>query len=82
MSSLSRGDVSNVIENMIDIVPKYLMMGKSISLGELGTLRISFGSEGVEDPGQFSAAKIKGVKIIFTPGIELKKELETIQFER
>ena len=82
MSSLSRGDVSNVIENMIDIVPKYLMMGKSISLGELGTLRVSFGSDGVDDAAQFSNAKIKGLKIIFTPSVELKKELEAIRFEK
>ena len=82
MSSLSRGDVSNVIENLIDIIPKYLLMGKSISLGELGTLRVSFGSDGVDDTAQFSATKIKGVKIIFTPGVELKKELKTIRFEK
>ncbi|MDR0604177.1 MAG: HU family DNA-binding protein, partial [Bacteroidales bacterium] len=39
MSSLSRGDVSNVIENLLEIIPKYLLMGKSVGLGELGSLR-------------------------------------------
>ena len=81
-SSLSRGDVSNVIENLIDIIPKYLLMGKSVNMGELGTLRVSFGSDGVDDAAQFSNAKIKGLKIIFTPSVELKKELEAIRFEK
>lgn len=82
MSSLSRGDVSNVIENMLDVIPKYLLMNKSVSLGELGTLRLSFSSEGVEDLKDFNTNKINGVKVIFTPGTELKKQLGNIKFEK
>jgi predicted histone-like DNA-binding protein len=82
LSSLSRGDVSSVIENLIDVMPKYLLMGKSVNLGELGTLRISFGSEGVENETDFNTSKIKGVKIVFTPGVELKKQLTAIKFEK
>jgi predicted histone-like DNA-binding protein len=81
ISSLSRGDVSNVIESLIDIMPKYLLMGKSVSLGELGTLRISFGSEGVEEEKDFNVSKISGVKFVFTPGVTLKRQLEEIHFE-
>ena len=82
ISSLSRGDVSSVIENLIDILPKYLLMGKSVNLGELGTLRVSFSSEGVANENEFNASKIKGVKIVFTPGVELKKELGSMRFEK
>jgi predicted histone-like DNA-binding protein len=82
LSSLSRGDVSNVINNLIDTVPKYLFMNKSVSLGELGTFRISFSSEGVEDPKDFSVDKISGIRILFVPSTELKKKLEHIHFEK
>lgn len=81
-SSLSRGDVTSTIENMLDTMPKYLLMGKSISLGEFGTLRLSFTSEGVDKPDEFNANMISGVKIIFTPSVELKKALEDIKFEK
>ncbi|WP_423128663.1 HU family DNA-binding protein [Gaoshiqia sp. Z1-71] len=81
-SSLSRGDVSNAIENLIDTMPKYLLMGKSINLGEFGTLRISFSSEGVEAPEQFNTNKISRVKVIFTPSIEFKAALDRIKFEK
>jgi predicted histone-like DNA-binding protein len=39
LSSLTRGDVSNVIDNLLDTVPRYLLMGKSVNLGGLGTFR-------------------------------------------
>jgi predicted histone-like DNA-binding protein len=82
VSSLARGDVSNVIESLIDIVPKYLLMGKSVVLGELGTFRISFSSEGVDEPGEFTVYRISGVRVIFTPSAEFKKALASIKFEK
>jgi predicted histone-like DNA-binding protein len=57
-------------------------MGKSVNLGELGTFRISFSSEGVEDPKDFTVDKISGVHILFTPGTELRRKLGSIRFER
>ncbi|MDR1672697.1 MAG: HU family DNA-binding protein [Bacteroidales bacterium] len=82
LSSLSRGDVSNVIENLIEALPKYLLMGKSVRIGEFGTLRLSFSSDGVDNPADFSTGKISGVKIIFTPGAELKRKLTSIKLEK
>ncbi|MDR1199199.1 MAG: DNA-binding protein [Prevotellaceae bacterium] len=82
LSSLARGDVANVIDSLIDTVPKYLLMGRSVSLGELGTLRISFSSEGVASAADFNTSMITGVKIIFTPSVELKKQIDGIRFEK
>jgi predicted histone-like DNA-binding protein len=81
ISSLSKGDVSNVIECILEVIPKYLLMGKSVNLGEIGTFRISFSSEGVDEKADFNVGKIDGVKIIFTPSTELKKQLNDIHFE-
>ena len=81
VSSLSRGDISSVIENLIDIMPKYLLMGKSVQLGELGTLRISFSSEGADSIGELNPSMVRGKKIIFTPGTLLKEILPKLTFE-
>jgi predicted histone-like DNA-binding protein len=81
ISSLSRGDVGNVIDSVTEVTPKYLLMGKSVSLGNIGTLRISFSSEGVDDPADFNVGMISGKKIIFTPSTELKKQLRDLHFE-
>lgn len=80
-SSLTMGDVSNVLQNFLDVLPQKLIDGNSIQLGEFGTFRISFSSEGVEDPKTFSTDKINSLKIIFTPSVDFKKEMSSIKFE-
>jgi predicted histone-like DNA-binding protein len=82
LSSLARGDVGNVINSLIDTVPKYLVMGKSVNLGELGSFRISFSSEGVEDAKDFIVDKISGVRVVFIPSAELRRKLNTLRFEK
>ena len=82
LSSLARGDVANVIESLLDTLPKYLLMGKSVSLGDFGTLRLSFSSEGVEDPADFRTSMIGNVKVVFTPSPEFKRALENVKFSR
>ena len=82
LSSLSRGDISNVIESLIATMPKYLLMGKSIKLGDFGTLRLSFSSDGVDEAKDFNTNMIRGVKVVFTPSPEFKLALERITFEK
>ena len=82
ISSLSRGDISSVIENLLDSIPKYLLRGYSVQLGDLGTLRISFSSEGADDPDSFHVGMIRGKKIIFTPGPAFKKILADLIFDK
>ena len=82
LSAMSRGDVSNVIESLIDTVPGYLLMNKSVGLDDLGTLRLSFSSEGVDTPEEFHVSMIKGLRVIFTPSSEFKAALTKIHYER
>ena len=82
ISSLSRGDVQNVLLNLVDQIPKYLLDGQSVSLGEMGTLRISFSSDGVEKESDFNTHKIKNIKVIFSAGRLIKDGIEKAQFEK
>ena len=82
LSSLSRGDVSNVIESLLEILPKYLLMNRSLKLGDFGTLRLSFSSDGVEDAKDFNTKMIHGLKVIFTPSTEFKQSLDKATYER
>ena len=61
-----------MIENLLDPMPKYLLMGKNVSIDEFGMLRLSFSNDGVEND-DFSASLISGVKVVFTPCVEQKK---------
>jgi predicted histone-like DNA-binding protein len=80
-SSLTRGDLNNALQNVTDELPLFLLMGRSVQLGDFGTLRISFSSEGVEEPQQFHTNMIRGVKVLFTPGKLLKKGISDLTFE-
>ncbi|GHT69177.1 hypothetical protein AGMMS50239_35530 [Bacteroidia bacterium] len=80
-SSLTRGDIENVLNNFLDELPTFLKLGMSVQLGDFGTMRLSLSSEGAETPEVFKASKIKGTKIIFTPGSELKAQLKGMSFE-
>ena len=57
-SSLTRGDVSNVLYNFIDCLPHYLRDGFSIQLGEFGSMRVTLSSKGAEKEEDFKTATI------------------------
>lgn len=80
-SSLSLGDVLNVLENLIDAAVLFLEMGRGVRLGRLGMLRIVLQSEGVDKPEDFNYNLIHRVKLRFTPGVEMKKQLQKPSFE-
>ena len=82
ISSISIGDILSILRNLLDALPKYLLKGYSVQLGDLGTFRISFSSEGVDDPKEFVVAKIRNKKILFLPGPAFKKMLRDLVFER
>lgn len=60
-----------------------LQQGHIVRVGDLGTLRVSFSSEGVEDITKFNAASmIKNPRLIFTPSKEFRESvLNGIQFQ-
>jgi len=80
-SSLSVGDVSNVLDNMVDAASLFLLMGRGVRLGNLGMLRIVLQSDGVDAPEDFNVKMIHNVKLIFRPNKQMKKQLEDISYE-
>ena len=73
-SSLTRGDIENVLSNFIDCLPHYLRDGFSVQLGEFGTMRLTLSSEGAATEKGFKTETIKP-RVTFTPGVELKAAL-------
>jgi predicted histone-like DNA-binding protein len=82
MSSLSSADTTGMLEAFLTIVPDELSEGKIVELGEFGTFRISFSSEGSETPEAVSSANITEARVIFTPGKRFRKVLDTLDFQK
>ena len=79
-SSLTRGDIENVLSNFMDCLPHYFRDGFSVQLGEFGTMRLTLSSEGAATEKAFKTEKIKP-RVTFTPGVELKAALRENSYE-
>jgi predicted histone-like DNA-binding protein len=80
-SSLSRGDVESVLNNFMEVLPTFLKLGMSVQMGSFGTVRLNLQSNGADPTVGFKPSDIKGVKVIFTPSVELKESLRNVSFE-
>ena len=79
-SSLTRGDIENVLTNFMECLPSYLRDGFSVQLGEFGTVRLTLSSEGALDEKAFKTETIKP-RVTFTPSVELKAGLRDNSYE-
>ena len=75
------------MEAALDLLGRHarqqLQQGHTVRVGDLGTLSVTFKSEGAVDIAQFNAgAMIKNPRIIFTPSKEFRESvLQGIQFQ-
>jgi len=76
-------ELESAMELLAAFIPQQLQQGHTVSVPGLGTFRLSFKSEGVEDINKFNAGQmIKSPRILFTPAKELReKTLLGINFE-
>jgi predicted histone-like DNA-binding protein len=80
-SSLTRGDIENVLSNFLEELPTFLKVGMSVQLGDFGTMRLNLSGEGADTPAAFKTESI-AAKVIFTPSAELKNGLADIHYEK
>lgn len=75
------------MEAALELLSKYaiqqLQQGHIVKMGDLGTIRITFQSEGVEEITEFNASTmIKNPRIVFTPSKEFREQvLGGLQFQ-
>ncbi|MDR3094323.1 MAG: HU family DNA-binding protein [Bacteroidales bacterium] len=81
LSSLSSGDVNNVLTNFVEALPKYLKDGYKLRLGDFGIFKVSFSSEGQADPKKVLPAHIKNRKVLYTAGKDIKNSMNDMHFE-
>lgn len=81
-SSLTAGDIKNVLSQFLEEIPTFMLLGYSVKLNELGSFRISFSSDGAENPEAFKTTQIKEVRVIYVPDRSVRtRVLDDITFE-
>jgi nucleoid DNA-binding protein len=59
-----------------------LSNGEIVRFGDFGSFQVALTSEGAETEAKFNASLIKGGKVAFRPGIDLKEMLATLKYEK
>jgi predicted histone-like DNA-binding protein len=80
-SSLSVGDVENVLTNMVEVLPVFLKLGQTIRLERFGSFHISVQSTGADTAEELTTNNVKNARIVFVPSLELKGNIERLSFE-
>ena len=80
--TLNVTDVEAVLTSLVRKLPLYLKNGFKIQLGNFGRVKLSFSSKGYESPENVDASSITSKRILFTPSIELKNEIEKASFSK
>ena len=77
-----RGTVKSVLDGLIDSLKTYMEIGASVSLGDFGTFRPSFGCKSQNDAKGVTTETLKNRKIIFTPGELLKNMIKSVSIQK
>lgn len=81
-STISMMDTAAVLEGLLQVIPDLLLEGNIVKLGDFGTFRLSISSEGVENPDEFNASKIRRTNLIFRAGKVFRDHLKNVKFTR
>lgn len=76
-------EMEAAMELLAAFIPRQLQQGHTVNVPGLGSFRLTFKSEGVEDVEKFNAGlMIKSPRILFTPAKELRERtLQGLSFE-
>jgi predicted histone-like DNA-binding protein len=82
ISTVSTVDTMAVIESLLQLIPRHVSQGDVIRLGDFGSFSVRLSSSGAETEDDFSSSLIKGLKLNFRPGKELKNQLDNVSFDK
>lgn len=82
ISTVSYTDTLAVITALMEVIPDVLADGKTVRLGDLGSLYISNKSDGSETADKVTASNIKSPKVDFRPGADFKKLVKVVEWQK
>ncbi len=71
--TVTRSDCLAVLSALQEQSIQALLSGATVSLGDLGSLRLTCRSGAVEAPEHFECTDIKSLRVVFTPGTTLRE---------
>lgn len=83
-TTLTDGDVSNVLRALVKQIKKHLADGKIVSLDALGTFQFQISGKGALTEKDYNTSLIEKVRIQYRPGrlVREVQNLTTLQFKK
>lgn len=81
ISPLSPLDIKSSLLAFLSIVPEYLVEGRSVDLGEFGSMNVTLKSSGVENEEDFTTDPFKGNRIHFRPSVKFSNLMKNVKYE-
>ncbi len=78
--SMTEGDVTGVLIALEHNIIDALESGLSVHLGRIGTFSIGVSTEGCTTKQKFSARMVTKKRVLFRPGLKLKRMLRGLKF--
>ena len=74
--------VKAVLDRLNVVLARHLRNGRRVNVGEVGTFRLNFGSQGVVGSDDFNTGLIREPRVRFLPGKALRTMKSLTSFER
>jgi predicted histone-like DNA-binding protein len=81
-TTVSDTDVLAVLNDLTKILKRHLGNGEIVRFGDFGSFQVAITSEGAETADKFNTSLIRGGKVTFRPGVDLKEMLATLKYEK
>lgn len=82
MSTVNSADVLAVLDSLLQVMQDELSQGRIVRFGDFGSFALTLSSEGKETATEINANAIKGAKLQFRPGKDLKNMLATLEYQK
>ena len=81
-TTLNPKEAEMSIVQLAKIAKRLLMQGYTLSLEDLGSMRLTANSTGAETAGEVSAKSIKGLNVRFSPSKAFKEEVSRSELKK
>ena len=81
-SSLTPMEAATGIDYLFEAIPRFLELGFTVQLGELGYFKVFIQSEGSDVVDEATPDKIRGIRMRFMPGEGIRERVKDFSVKR
>ena len=81
-TSLTPMEAATGIDYLFSSIPRFLELGFTVQLGAMGYFKVMIKSEGSDTKDEATPDKIKGMRLRFIPGAEIRERVKGFSVEK